>query len=111
MVDKKDKDTNFVELEGFRCEINDRKREVTVLHYQQNLSLEIDKYISDNTVYENALTDTKKNYVEGLNHNIKLAPFVLGWLKSPGHDEKLVIAGIITMAEFKKRKKSKLSKK
>ncbi|MEK6828810.1 MAG: hypothetical protein AABY15_01700 [Nanoarchaeota archaeon] len=104
MAKKKEDDSKFVEIDGFKCEVKDPNKRNTVLHYQHYLALEVDKYVSDNI-----MTESREAYADGLMANIKLAPFVLGWLKSPGDNEKLVIAGFITMAEFIKRKKSEES--
>ena len=73
MADKKE----YVEVEGIKCEVKDPSRKATVIFYQESLKLEIDKYIS-----HNIMTEKRQNYANALMVNVKIAPFVLGWLKS-----------------------------
>lgn len=80
---------NFEEVEGVICEIKNPLRESTVRFIQNNLREEIDKYISSNI-----MTDKKKGYVSALENNIKIAPFVLGWLKWPTDEELQIIKGL-----------------
>lgn len=97
---------SFVEIDGVRCQVlNDDKKNI-VLSYQRSLTIEIDKYFSDKT-----MTESKKNYADALKANVKLAPFTFGWLKSPGDDEKLFIAELISEKEYKKRKLESRTKK
>jgi len=100
----------YVEVEGISCEIKDPRKKGVVKFYQENLRSEIDKYIGANT-----MTDSEQRYANALEVNIKIAPFVLGWLRKPGdEDEYRVIKGLMTLDELhakrKKEAKTKASK-
>lgn len=103
MTDKKE----YVEVEGIKCEVKDPSRKATVIFYQESLKPEIDKYIS-----HNIMTEKRQNYANALMVNVKIAPFVLGWLKKPEDEEEYrVIKGIITLDDLnKKRKKDSKAK-
>ncbi len=76
------------------------------MYCQHNLRIEIDKYIG-----EEVMTESRKTYASGLEINLKILPFVIGWLKKPlDEDEYRVIKGIITIDELNKSKKSKEQK-
>lgn len=103
MPDKKE----YVEIEGINCEVKDPSRRATVLYYQETLKEEIDKYIGSVTTW----TDSKKGYRDALNINVKIAPFVLGWLKRPeDRDEYNVITGRMTMEELEKKRAKEAAK-
>lgn len=92
----------YVEIEGIKCEVKDPSKKATVVFCQHNLRIETDKYIGEQT-----LTDKRKGYVAALEINIKITPFVLGWLVKPGEDEYKVITGRMTLDEFNKKNKPK----
>lgn len=92
----------FVEVEGIMCEIKNSDKKSLVKLYQHNLRIETDKYIGEQT-----MTDKRKGYSAALEINIKIAPFVLGWLYKPGDDEYRVITGRMTLDEFNKKYNTK----
>lgn len=103
MADKKE----YVEIEGIQCEVKDPGREAVVKFYQQNLRPEIDKYIGTNR-----MTESKRAYADALEVNIKIAPFVLGWLRKPqDEDEYRVIKGYMTLDELEAKRKKEASGK
>ena len=92
----------FVEVEGIMCEVKSSGKKSIVQEYQRLLSIETDKYIGEQT-----MTDKRKGYADALEINIKIAPFVLGWLHKPGEDEYRVITGRMTLDEFNKKNNPK----
>ena len=83
----------YIEVEGIKCEIKDPSKKGITEYYQLNLRLEVDKYESSIDRW----TDSKTGYLEALRANVRLAPFVLGWLRPPeNEDEYLVIKGYMT---------------
>jgi hypothetical protein len=90
----------FVEVEGIMCEVKNPGKRSLVKQYQHNLRIETDKYIGEQT-----MTDKRKGYASALEINIKIAPFVLGWLVKPEGDEYRVITGRMTLDEFNKKNK------
>lgn len=95
---KKKVDIEYVE--EIPCEVKNHDKKSVVRFYQQNLRQEIDKYVGNNT-----MTDSRKGYANALEINIKIAPFVLGWLKKPeDEDEYRVITGRMTIEELNKKR-------
>ena len=88
----------FVEVEGIMCEVKNSGKKSLVKEYQHNLRIETDKYLGEQTV-----TDKRRGYADALEINIKIAPFVLGWLHKPEGDEYRVITGRMTLDEFNKK--------
>lgn len=88
----------FVEIEGIMCEVKNPGKKSLVKEYQHNLRIETDKYLGEQIV-----TDKRKGYADALEINIKIAPFVLGWLVKPEGDEYRVITGRMTLDEFNKK--------
>ncbi len=88
----------FVEVEGIMCEVKNPGKKSLVKQYQHNLRIETDKYLGEQIV-----TDKRKGYADALEINIKIAPFVLGWLVKPEGDEYRVITGRMTLDEFNKK--------
>lgn len=97
--------SELVEVEGIMCQVKDHKKKSLVEVYQHNLRIETDKYIGEQT-----MTEKRKGYVAALEINIKIAPFVLGWLVRPSEDEYRVITGRMTLDEFNKKYNSKPKK-
>ena len=96
----------FVEIEGIICEVKNSVKKLLVKQYQHNLRIETDKYIG-----EQIMTDKRKGYASALEINIKIAPFVLGWLYKPGEDEYRVITGRMTLEEFNNKNNNTKPKK
>lgn len=102
----KKKVDDFVEIEGIKCIIKDPSKKATVLFYQNSLREETDKYIANNR-----MTESKRGYADILEINIRIAPFVLGWLKRPeDEDEYRVIKGIMTIDELEDKRKKEVAK-
>jgi len=102
-------DSIFVDVEGIKCKVKDSSKRETVRFYQNSLRVEADKYIGEQT-----MTDKRKGYAEILEINIKIAPFVLGWLFQPENKEEYrVITGRMSIDDFNgnKKKVDKVSKK
>jgi hypothetical protein len=100
------KTEEFVEVEGIKCSIKNPSRKATVLFYQNNLREETDKYIANNR-----MTEKRRAYADVLEINIKVAPFVLGWLKRPeDEDEYRVIKGLMTIEELEAKRKKEGAK-
>ena len=99
----------YAEIEGIKCEVKNPRKKGVVKLYQDILRQEIDKYVGTNR-----MTDSKKAYADALEINIKIAPFVLGWLRKPDNeDEYRVIKGFMTIEELesKIKKNSTTTKK
>jgi hypothetical protein len=97
---KKNDDKEYVEVEGIKCEVKDSKKKAIVEYYQNNLDEQISDYVA-----KNRMVDSKKAYADALRINVKIAPFVLGWLKRPeDEDEYRVITGRMTIEELNKKK-------
>ena len=88
----------LVEVEGIMCEVKNPSKRSIVKEYQHVLRIEADKYIGEQT-----MTDKRRGYADALEINIKIAPFVLGWLVRPGEDEYKVITGRMTLDDFNKK--------
>ena len=96
----------YEEVEGIKCEVKDPSRRGVVKFYQQSLRPEIDKYIANNR-----MTESKRAYADALEVNIKIAPFVLGWLRKPeDEDEYRVIKGLMTIEELEAKRKKEATK-
>jgi len=104
MADKKE----YEEVEGIKCKVKNANRKGVVKFYQESLRPEIDKYIGSITVW----TDSKKNYRDALEINLKVAPFVLGWLHKPeDEDEYRVIKGYMSLEELEASRAKEMRKK
>lgn len=88
----------FVEVEGIMCEVKNPVKKSLVKQYQHILRIETDKYIG-----EQIMTDKRRGYADALEINIKIAPFILGWLVKPAEDEYKVITGRMTLEDFNKK--------
>jgi hypothetical protein len=105
MANKDEK--KYVEVEGIMCEIKNHKRRAISKHYQQNL-------LENITDYENKVerwSESSRNYRDNLKINVKVAPFVLGWLRRPeDEDEYRVITGSMTLIELNAKRKKEANK-
>ena len=102
MADKKE----YVDVEGIMCEVKDPRRKATVIYYQANLRREIDNYVGNNRMIEK-----KRAYADALEINLKIAPFVLGWLRRPeDRDEYNVITGRLTLEELEQKRAKEAAK-
>jgi len=91
----------YEEVEGIKCEIKSPTRRATVKYYQSSLAEELDKYIASIDRW----TESTKGYRDNIKINIKVAPFVLGWLRKPtDQDEYLVIKGYMTLEELQSKR-------
>lgn len=90
----------LVEVQGIFCEVKDPSKKSLVEFCQNILRIETDKYIG-----EQIMTDKRRGYASALEINIKIVPFVLGWLKRPGEDEYRVITGRMSLEVYNKKNK------
>jgi hypothetical protein len=97
----------YEDVEGIKCKVKNPSKKSTVRFYQNNLREEIDKYISSNI-----MTDKKLGYVNALEINIKIAPFLLGWLYKPDSEEEYrVIKGFASLESLNPKPAKKKTKK
>lgn len=64
--------------------VKDPKRKAVVIAVQQQIQRQIDAILGR----EGKLAQSTKNYIEVLEGNIKLAPYVYGWLEWPEKEKK-----------------------
>lgn len=96
----------LVDVEGIECKIKNPSRKATVIFYQNNLREEVDKYVGNNR-----MTEKRRAYADALEINIKVAPFLLGWLHKPeDEDEYRVIKGLMTLDELEAKRKKEAAK-
>lgn len=106
MPRKKD-ENKFVEIEGVKCEVKDPKRKAITLAYQEHLKEGIAAYEATVTRW----VEPKRIYRDNLLINIKIAPFVLGWLRRPEDpDDYRLIAGHITAEELAEKRAKEAAK-
>jgi hypothetical protein len=93
--------------------IKDKKRRATVLYYQETLKEEIIK-IKRNS---HRISEAKAAYIETLERNVEIAPFLLGYLQWPEDEEfnRLAKRGMLTSeiidSILEERKKASSKKK
>jgi hypothetical protein len=105
MANKDEK--KYVEVEGIMCEIKNPKKRAVSKYYQQNLLDNIADYESKVERWSESCI----NYRDNLKINVKVAPFVLGWLRRPeDEDEYRVITGSMTLIELNAKRKKEANK-
>jgi hypothetical protein len=105
-MDNKD-EKKYVEVEGIMCEIKNPKKRAVSKYYQQNLLDNIADYESKVERWSESCI----NYRDNLKINVKVAPFVLGWLRRPeDEDEYRVITGSMTLIELNDKRKKEANK-
>ena len=107
MSKKKIDEIEYVEVEGIKCKVRNPKKKAIAIAYQNSLR----DAILD---YERSIdrwSESKRDYRDNLNINVKIAPFVLGWLSKPeDEDEYRVINGCLTIEEFEAKRKKEANK-
>jgi len=93
----------IVEIEGIKCKVKNAKKKALAIHYQEYVRQALSDYIS-----KEIMNPTKQNYADGLQLNIRIAPFSFGWLHWPENEnDKRVIKGLEPIKKISKKKVKK----
>ena len=89
--------------------IKDKSKKATAIYYQESLIEAINDYRLKNP----RMSESKKNYVESLERNVHIAPYILGYLKWPEDEEmkRLAKRGMLTREKMEEIEKNRALEK